>query len=202
MRLLLGSQSPRRRRLLRTLGIPFDTCPSDLDETLRDGEAPHAYVVRMARDKAAALRQRFPQHERPWILTADTTVVHRQACLGKPSDEHDARRILKSLSGECHEVITAVCLYGAAPAIISVGTSVQFVHLTPELIDAYLATDEPWDKAGAYAIQGAGASLVRAINGSVSNVIGLPLAQTRDLLIDHGLNAGVATAAPAPEELL
>lgn len=184
--ILLGSASPRRAQLLAQLGVSFDQCAADIDETPAVGEDPRAYVQRMAREKAMAL----PKTSAP-LLTADTTVIAQQRSLGKPADRDEARSMLERLSGVEHEVCSAVCLLAAgAMKELSVVTRVQFAPLSHRLIEAYLDTSEPWDKAGAYAIQGLAGSFVQRIDGSVSNVIGLPLYETRDLLESVGIATG------------
>ncbi len=184
MRLVLASQSPRRRELLGLLGLDPEVRPAHADETLHPGEPAEAYVRRVAREKAAAVAGEL-------VLGADTAVVLGEEVLGKPRDAEDARRMLRALSGRDHRVLTGVCLRvgGAAPRELAalVATEVSFAALTPGQVDWYVATGEPLDKAGAYALQGAGGSLVREIRGSVSNVVGLPLAETAALLARAGL---------------
>jgi septum formation protein len=194
--LVLGSASPRRAELLAQLGLPFEQRSADIDETPGPSEAPLSYVVRMAREKAAALRE---QGVAGRLLTADTTVIVDGRSLGKPADRVEGRAMLRSLSGRRHEVCTAVCCAasdGSSASLweCSVLTGVEFMPLSDALIDAYLDGDEPWDKAGAYAIQGIAGSFVRRIEGSVSNVIGLPLVETRELLSAAGLHPGVAAS--------
>lgn len=179
-RLVLASQSPRRRELLEQLGVAFEIVPAHADEALLPGESARDYVLRVARDKARAVAGEV-------VLAADTAVVLRGEVLGKPADPADARRMLAALSGTSHEVLTAVCVRragGADPVELDavVSTSVRFAPLSPEQVEWYVATGEPLDKAGAYAIQGAGGAFVEAVEGSVSNVVGLPLPQTTDLL--------------------
>ncbi len=178
-RLVLASQSPRRRELLEQLGLAFEIRPAHADEAVLPGEAARDYVLRVARDKARAVAGDV-------VLAADTAVVLRGAVLGKPSGPGDARRMLEALSGNSHEVLTAVCVrrVGADPVELDavVATAVRFALLSSEQVDWYVATGEPLDKAGAYAIQGAGGAFVEAVEGSVSNVVGLPLPQTADLL--------------------
>ena len=177
MTLTLASQSPRRRELLSQLGIDLRVVPAGADETPRPGEPPRAYVERLAREKARAVTG-------AWVLGADTTVVLDGAILGKPDDDGDARRMLRALSGRVHEVTTGVCLRGPGgrEEAIAVGTEVSFAELTEAQIAWYSATGEPRDKAGAYAVQGVGSAFVREVRGSVSNVVGLPLAETAALL--------------------
>lgn len=186
---ILGSASPRRAELLAQLGISFARRSADIDESPLAGELPRAYVQRMAREKAAALSR---DAAGSLLLTADTTVVLGDESLGKPATVAEARSMLTRLSGRTHDVFTAVCLRHAQHSEeILVGTRVHFVPLGETLINDYLSTDEPWDKAGGYAIQGLGGSFVRAVDGSVSNVIGLPLVETRELFARFGLAVGV-----------
>jgi nucleoside triphosphate pyrophosphatase len=178
--LTLASRSPRRRELLAQLGIALEVNPADTDETPRPGEPAQAYVVRVAREKAAAVPG-------DTVLAADTSVVLDGAVLGKPADDADARRMLRALSGREHEVLTAVCARrsGREEAVV-VTSRVAFAPLPDDAIAWYVATGEPRDKAGAYAVQGAGGAFVAAISGSVSNVVGLPLAETLALLARLG----------------
>jgi septum formation protein len=190
--LVLGSASPRRAELLAQLGVAFTQCPAAIDETPAAGEIPASYVQRMAVEKAAALRAAGVEGV---LLTADTTVVVDNESLGKPADRDGARAMLARLSGRSHDVYTAVCVNSAlGNNHVLVSTHVEFMTLTPQLIDAYLATREPWDKAGAYALQGLGGSFVRRIDGSVSNVIGLPLVETRELLAGIGFDVSLASS--------
>jgi nucleoside triphosphate pyrophosphatase len=179
-RLVLASQSPRRRELLAQLGIALEVRPARTDETPRPGEPAREYVLRVARDKARAVPGDV-------VLAADTAVVLTGEILGKPRDAADARRMLEALSGTRHEVLTAVCVRrndGARAVELEavVATAVRFARLGPPELDWYVGTGEPLDKAGAYAIQGAGGAFVEAVEGSVSNVVGLPLAETAELL--------------------
>ncbi len=193
--LILGSASPRRAALLAQLGAPFEVRAADVDETPKPREEPVAYVRRMAREKARALA---PQHPGCLLLTADTSVFVGPRILGKPSDANHARQMLRDLSARSHTVCTALSVVlDERLEECCVSTSVEFIELDDALIEAYLATDEPWDKAGAYAIQGLAASFVRAVHGSVSNVIGLPLAETRELFARFDLHLRVAPGADA-----
>jgi septum formation protein len=184
MRLVLASQSPRRRELLASVGIHAEIRPSDTDESVRAGEGADGYVRRLAREKARAV----PVHDGELVLAADTAVVLGGEILGKPRDAEDARRMLRALSGSTHVVATGVHGLAALPGglrreeTIAVSTAVRFATLSEERIAWYLSTGEPLDKAGAYAIQGAGGSLVRGVAGSVSNVVGLPIAETLALI--------------------
>ena len=172
-RLVLASNSPRRRDLLAHLGLYFDVRPADIDETPRPAEPPTDYVRRLSAEKAAAV-DAAPDE---LVIAADTTVVIDGLILGKPVDADDARRMLRLLSARTHDVLTGVTVRLGGDAITDAETTrVTFVDLTDELLEWYVDIGEPADKAGAYAIQGAGAVLVERVDGSVSNVIGLPLA--------------------------
>ncbi len=179
MKLVLCSASPRRREFLERLGIAFEVSPAHIDETQRNNEPPLAYVLRMALEKAAA-------GSRPGCvaLGADTIVVKGGEVLGKPADHSDAERILRALSGAEHKVITAVCVGQRA---VAVETAVKFAPLTEKQIRWLAASGDGDDKAGAYAIQGLAGAFVERIDGSFSNVIGLPLAETLSLLADAGV---------------
>lgn len=184
---MLASASPRRRDLLTQLGVSFEIDPADIDETPISGEAPADYVMRLAASKARCVAQRHPRSH-CCVLAADTTVVIDDTILGKPADLADGRRILSALSDRTHCVITAICLNlgdGVSSALVE--TKVDFIPLETGVIDAYLATEEPWDKAGAYGIQGLGGVFVSSLHGSYSNVVGLPMAQTWRLLCKHGI---------------
>jgi len=179
MRLILASNSPRRRGFLQQLGLSFEVQAADLDESVRSGEVPTAYVERLAREKAQAVAGKAPG---ALVLGADTTVVAGEAILGKPVDASDAERMLASLSGREHDVFTGVAVAG--PVVLSqvVRTRVRFRAVSAQEIAWYVRTGEPLDKAGAYAIQGIAGAFVTAIEGSPSSVVGLPLAETVELL--------------------
>jgi len=178
--LILASASPRRAELLAAAGIPFEVRPAHIDEGLRGGEDARTYASRVAVDKARAIAGQA--NGRP-VLAADTVVVIDGLVLGKPVDFDDAKRMLRLLSGRSHEVITAVALMstrrGRSDAAIDArieSTVVEFSPLDMVEIDWYVATGEPSDKAGAYAIQGLASRFVTRIEGSYSNVVGLPMA--------------------------
>ena len=195
--LILASASPRRRALLDQLGVRYSCDPAQLDEAQRIGENAPDYVQRMAREKALAVAARYPAHAFA-VLAADTTVVIDNTVLGKPRDREDALDMLARLSGRRHVVLTAVCLHTAAGTHRElVATEVEFTALSSAMCDAYVATGEPWDKAGAYAIQGLGGAFVRAIQGSYSNVVGLPLCETWQLLRANGIATALTPAALA-----
>ncbi len=181
-RLYLASGSPRRAELLAQIGVPFSVLRAPgIDETPAAGEAPRAYVERMAREKAAAGQGGAP--ERAPVLGADTAVVLDDRILGKPADDRQALAILEALNGREHRVISAVCLrVGDAHRLATSETRVRWRRVSAERLRAYLATGEGRDKAGAYGIQGLGAALVASMTGSYSGVVGLPLAETVSLL--------------------
>lgn len=170
MRLLLASASPRRADLLRAAGYEFDVLPADVDESVLPGEKPEAYVRRVAEAKAAAVASKAGGRI---VLAADTVVVVDGRILGKPVDDAEAVRMLRLLSGRRHEVMTAITLNGECVVETS---AVELADLAAAEIDWYVATGEPRDKAGAYAIQGLASRFVTRIEGSYSNVVGLPVA--------------------------
>jgi len=173
--LILASGSPRRAELLRQAGVPFEVSSPDVDETLRAGEAPDAYVRRLAAAKAERVAASKPGR---LVLGADTTVVVDGEVLGKPLDGADAARMLGQLSGRSHLVLTGVCLIGPAgesQTEVAV-TTVEFRPLSASEIDDYVRSGEPMDKAGAYAIQGGAAGFVSRLDGPYENVVGLPVA--------------------------
>jgi septum formation protein len=170
--LVLASQSPRRRELLERAGIAFTVRTADIDESVQPGEAPQQYVRRLATRKAMAV----PRQEDECVLAADTTVVLGSEILGKPADAADAVRMLTALAGRSHEVITGICLRYRQDLFIDASvTTVHFAPMTPAQIDAYVATGEPMDKAGAYGIQGLASRYIPSIEGCYFNVVGLPV---------------------------
>lgn len=174
-RLVLASSSPRRAELLARVGLDFDVRPAAIDEAHRVGESPLAYVERLAVEKAAAVDRRTNEI----VLAADTTVEVDLHVIGKPVDRDDARTMLSSLSGRSHRVHTGIAVVSdVVSERAAVTTIVTFAELEPSTIEWYLDIGESMDKAGAYAMQGAGAALVAAIDGSATNVIGLPLMET------------------------
>lgn len=191
MELILASQSPRRHELVRSLGLDVRVEVADVDESWHDDEDPIAYVERVARSKAETIADRLGRPPETVILAADTTVDVDGRILAKPVDDDDARRMLRLMSGRTHQVHTAVYCWAAAGIHVdTVTTHVTFVRLTDELVDWYLSIGEHHDKAGAYGMQGAAGALVARIDGSPSNVIGLPLAATVTLLDRCGLRLG------------
>jgi septum formation protein len=181
--LVLASRSPRRIELLARLGIEPTVVPADIDETPLVGEDPIAYVERLARAKAIAVHERTGASH---VLAADTTVDINGEILGQPVDESDMRRMLRLLSARTHRVHTGVAVISQQGITSQVVTSLVTFHpVTDETLEWYIASGEPQGKAGSYAIQGLGGTLVERIRGSMSNVIGLPLRETAILL---GLN--------------
>ncbi len=196
-KIVLASTSPRRRELLGLLGLPFEVVGSGYDEAQIDPLtfAPSEYVMQLARGKAAEVAGRLDAEA--LIIGADTTVVLDGAFLNKPQDAADARRMLRQLSGRTHEVYTGLCLiHGAAVRMDFARTEVVFDALSDAVIDAYVATGEPMDKAGAYGIQGKALSFIPSINGDYFNVVGLPLKYLRNLLLPYFPN--IAPAPPQP----
>ncbi len=194
-RLILASASPRRKELLEQLGVHYICAPADIDESPSVDEAPSDYVQRMAQEKARATALVYPPLDGA-VLSADTIVVLDGKVLGKPRDYADALFMLTRLSGRKHSVLTAVCLLSVAGmACEVVETEVEFLPLSQALCEVYLGTDEPWDKAGAYGIQGLAGAFVHAINGSYTNVVGLPLCETWQLLSAQGIATALNNAS-------
>jgi septum formation protein len=182
--LVLASASPRRRELLTARGFRFEVDPSNVMETPQPGEPPDAFAQRIAAEKAGDVAQRHPG---TCVLAADTVVVVDGTLFGKPVDRSDARRMLQALSGRTHRVLTAVALVDPTGAVeeILVESQVTFRPLTAAEIEEYLESGEPFDKAGAYAVQGLAKKFVVCVRGSHSNVVGLPMEAVTDLLQRH-----------------
>ena len=190
MALVLASASPRRRELLQNAGISFIVQPSRVPEISREGEAPQACAERLAREKAADI---FRQRPQDFVLGADTIVIVDGQILGKPHDTEDAARMLRLLSGRTHQVTTGVCLRGperegrsSLEETRSETTLVTMSKLTDEDIQSYVATGEPLDKAGAYAIQGRASRWISRIEGDYFNVVGLPVSLVYRMLQESG----------------
>jgi septum formation protein len=184
VRLILASASPRRAELLRAAGFEFDVVPADVDERPQPGEQPDAYVCRVALDKARAVAACLSDAV---VLAADTCVVVDGLILGKPADGDDAARMLQMLSGRSHVVLTGVAVIGPAGIRVEASSShVVVAGLSSVEIAWYVASGEPADKAGAYAIQGLASRFVEAVDGSYSNVVGLPVALVYRLLCEQG----------------
>ena len=186
--IILASNSPRRKELLRQVGVSFTVDPADVDERPFPGERPEDYAVRVALDKARVAAARSKNGV---IIAADTIVVVDDTILGKPADRNDAERMLTVLSGRVHRVITGLAVIDAASGKTmtnSAVTSVWFRDLSQQEIQSYIAGGEPLDKAGAYGIQGKGALLVKQIEGCYFNVVGLPLSLLGELLRKFGIS--------------
>ena len=184
--LILASASPRRKELLTQLGLQFHIIPSQADEVPCKNATPEAYVTRLSREKALLVAE---EHPHSFILAADTIVVLNHAILEKPSDPAHATQMLTQLSGNTHTVFTGFTLMHISKKIEDtqfVQAEVTFKTLTNEEISWYISTDEPYDKAGAYALQGKGSFFVQSILGSYSNVIGLPLTEVVETLHRYG----------------
>lgn len=178
-KLILASASPRRRELLASLGLAFEVSVPDIDETPKEGEAPRTFAERLAEEKSTAI-EADPDTT---LLAADTIVVLGDTILGKPRTEEHALEMLTELSGETHQVITGVSVRrGSSVHVFSVATKVVFRTLEKAEIIRYIASGCPMDKAGAYAIQGGAAHMVKEIHGSYTNVVGLPLCEVHEVL--------------------
>jgi septum formation protein len=191
--LVLASASPRRQALLHSVGLQFNVVPSGIEENHQLRETPDAIAQRWAQEKALAVARINPQS---WVLAADTLVVLEDKILGKPITPAEAEFMLNQLSGRIHDVVTGVCLLHQSKhkgQVQRVRTLVRFKNLTEEEIRAYVHTGEPLDKAGAYGIQGMGAFLVEWIQGSYTNVVGLPLSESLQWLLQQGV---IAPAQP------
>jgi septum formation protein len=189
MKIALASASPRRAEILRNAGISFESCAVIFDETRRPGELRADYVRRLALGKARTAAVQYREMEDCLFIGADTVVVAGDEILGKPESEVDARRMLRLLSGSVHEVHTGVAIVrrpGSQEAVIDEATRVTFAPLADDEIEKYVATGEPFDKAGAYAIQGSAGRYITRIDGCYFNVVGLPLARLWSLLRRFG----------------
>ncbi|MDY0041358.1 MAG: Maf family protein [Desulforhabdus sp.] len=185
--IILASVSPRRKELLHSMGLVFEIVPSNSDESRSCGASPNAAALNWSREKAGLVADLYPNK---WVLAADTIVVQEDQILGKPRDPQDARTMLGRLSGKMHKVITGICLIRndrRFERTEAVETQVRFKHLTEREIEAYVLTGEPLDKAGAYGIQGMGAFMVESVDGSYTNVVGLPLCKTLSWLLELGV---------------
>ena len=186
--LVLASASPRRQALLAGQGLGFEVVPSTLKEPAPEpGEAPADYAARMARIKGQDIAARHPDKV---IVSADTIVVQDSSILGKPKDAADALNMLTALAGRWHEVMTGFCVLRHGDGVSLCRTVTTRVHMADnsrEMLQAYIGTKEPMDKAGAYGIQGIGAFLVDEVQGSYTNVVGLPLREILDILISYGV---------------
>jgi septum formation protein len=188
MSFILASQSPRRRELLTSIGLTFDVIPSDVPEIHQPGESPEEYVARLSRDKATKVAG---SHPNSWVIAADTTVLLGDQLLEKPLDANDAKRMLGLIAGKTHIVYSGVTLQNAARDWRETRVAESEVRMLPldeREIAWYVATGEPLDKAGAYAVQGIGGMFIDSIHGSYTNVVGLPLALLFEMLRRAGID--------------
>lgn len=185
--IILASESTRRVDILRTLGISFSIVPPKINESQRKDELPKNYVLRLSFEKAQSVGIHFPDK---WVVAADTVIVYKNRIMGKPKDERDAFRMLKTLSGKWHRVITGFCILNVSKDIIYrdvVETKVFLREMTDQEIIRYINTSEPLGKAGSYAVQGKGGYMVKEIKGSYSNVVGLPICELAEALLSLGV---------------
>jgi septum formation protein len=186
-RLILASASPRRIELMKLMGLAFEVMPSGIDEDGRRGETPREHALRLSEEKALAVARLHPD---AWVLGADTIVIIDREVLGKPGSPPEAQSMLEKLSGREHEVFTGFSIAGRRKGILFrdvVESTVLFREIAPDEMAWYIASEEPYDKAGAYAVQGMGAFFIREIRGSYTNVMGLPLCEVVDAF--RGLSA-------------
>ena len=190
LRVILASQSPRRRELLALIGIAHEVWPADINEDVRAGESAVAYTERLAREKATVIAA---QHPDAYVIAADTTVVVDGDILGKPADAAEAGVMVRRLSGRSHTVCTGIAVaHGSQTESAVEQVGVTFRALTDAEIAAYVATGEPMDKAGAYGIQGWGATIVERVDGDYFSVMGLGLRRLVELFERHGVSYGFA----------
>ena len=188
-KLILASNSPRRRDLLAQAGLAFSVIPSDVDEHRVKMSDPDDFVRTLAESKASDISEKYPDS---WVIGADTIVCIEQQILGKPDSKEAARNMLRRLSGETHQVYTGYCICCKSTSRCFtdvVKTDVRFKNISDAEIEWYIQTGEPFDKAGGYGIQGIGSVLVKSINGSYSNVVGLPVCEVMSFLIEEGVIA-------------
>jgi len=186
-RLILASRSPRRKHLLEQAGLKFSVIPSDFDESSVAMSDPAAYVRALAELKALDISEKHPDS---WVIGADTIVLIDNQILGKPGSKEEGKEMLRRLNGKWHQVLTGYCICCKEKKQLfseTVKTEVRFKILRPEEINWYIETGESLDKAGAYAIQGLGSFLVKSIDGSYTNVVGLPVCEVMDFLIKQGV---------------
>ena len=179
---ILASASPRRQELLRSVGLKFKTIPANVNENYLAGESPLQHVKRLSSDKALVIAVKYPE---AWVLGADTIVVIDGLILGKPNNKSQARKMLQKLSGREHKVFTGFTIAHMAAKIHQtkiIQSAVRFKTISPSEMEWYIACDEPYDKAGGYAVQGRGAYFIQSIRGSYTNVIGLPLCEVLEVL--------------------
>ncbi len=195
-RIVLASGSPRRREFLSGLDLAFEVIPANIDETRLDDEDPDVYVARLCNAKAAHVAS-FVNDDSAVVIAADTTVAIDGRVLEKPTDAADAITMLRLLSGRTHLALTGVAVWFAGRSLHTVvSTEVEFAELSDDEVHWYVGTGEGLDKAGGYGLQGRAAVFIRRLNGSVSNVIGLPLAELAELLERQGVPLGTLRSAP------
>lgn len=185
--IVLASGSPRRKEFLETLGLRFKVAIAPIDELAIEGELAGDFVLRMAKEKATAVGEHYPDS---WIISGDTVVCLGKAILGKPTSKENAVELLMQLAGQTHFVRSGFCLWHQRKNVVrvqSVVTSVRFTRFSERVARAYVATGEPMDKAGGYGIQGLGGVFVDSINGSYSNVVGMPMAELISVLEEEGV---------------
>ena len=182
-KIILASQSPRRIELLKQLTSDFDVVPSAIEEIFDPQRTPRENAVALAVEKAQWVARK---HKDCFVIGADTIVVLDDKIIGKPTDKNDAHKILRQLSGREHQVITGLAIVNSIVVKDAVASTVRFKSLTDDEITRYISTGEPMDKAGAYAIQGAGAFMISSYQGSYTNIVGFPLETVRDLLVQAG----------------
>lgn len=183
--LILASNSPRRKKFLKDIGLDFSIKVDEIDETIGQDEGADDFVTRMARQKGEHVSEQHLEH---WVISADTIVVGQDAVLGKPDDENHAVKMLLSLAGKKHNVKTAFCLSNRKTGVTYcevIDTEVTFANFSEKFAQSYVETGEPMDKAGAYGIQNFGGVFVKKINGSYSNVVGLPMAELVAALVKY-----------------
>jgi septum formation protein len=198
--IILASKSPRRRYLLQQAGLSFRVIPSSIDETSVAISSPETYVRLLSEAKANDVAVQYPDK---WVIGADTIVLQEGTILGKPRSLIEARAMIKRLSGQTHRVLTGytICCKAKSRSFSeTIKTDVLFKNLTDEEIEWYIQTKEPFDKAGAYAIQGLGTFLVKSINGSYTNVVGLPVCEVIEFLLKEGV-IGLNINGSSPKEL-
>ena len=186
-RITLASSSPRRKALLQEVGLSFDIYHSNIDEDIKKGESPTEHCLRLAEEKTKAAAKKV---KNCWILGADTIVFIDNSILGKPSDIKEAKEMLSLLSGRYHKVVTAFCILNASTGKKVkrvVESRVKIKNLTDKEIADYIKTGEPLDKAGAYAVQGIGSFMIESIEGSYTNVVGLPMEELKETLEEMGI---------------
>jgi septum formation protein len=185
-RLILASKSPRRYDLLKQLGLDFEAIPSKIEEGFIPGESPREHVIRLAEAKSLDVGNRFPER---WVVGADTIVYVDGSILGKPKDRQEGLEMLRLISGKEHRVVTGVSVLHfnrGKRGCEAVETAVRVKSLNPAEIEWYIGTGEPFDKAGGYGIQGIGSFMIESINGSYTNVVGLPLCELLQMLVGLG----------------